>query len=161
MFRPDSVTCFPPRTGTGTRPARVILLALALLGLPAVTASAGDLEITVENVTGRDGHLRVALYRQGADFLAAGAEEAASFRVVSPGSMRFAFPGLPAGDYGVAVFHDANANGKLDSNLLGIPTEGTGFSNGASASFGPPSFADVAVTVPAEGAVSTRARLNY
>jgi len=32
-------------------------------------------------------------------------------------------------------------NGKLDANLLGIPTEGYGFSNDARALFGPPSFA--------------------
>jgi uncharacterized protein (DUF2141 family) len=25
------------------------------------------------------------------------------------------------GDYGVAVFHDENSNGKMDKNVLGIP----------------------------------------
>ena len=33
------------------------------------------------------------------------------------------------GDYAVVAFHDANANGKLDLNFLGLPTEGYGFSN--------------------------------
>ena len=40
--------------------------------------------------------------------------------------------------YAIKVFHDENSNGKLDSNLLGIPTEDYGFSNDASGWFGPP-----------------------
>jgi uncharacterized protein (DUF2141 family) len=38
------------------------------------------------------------------------------------------------------VIHDENMNGKLDTNALGIPTEGCGFSNDARAWFGAPSF---------------------
>jgi uncharacterized protein (DUF2141 family) len=36
---------------------------------------------------------------------------------------------LPAGRYAVQVMHDANSNGKLDTNFLGIPSEGYGYSN--------------------------------
>ena len=43
-------------------------------------------------------------------------------------------------DNPIAVVHDENMNGKLDTNRLGIPTEGYGFSNGARAVLGPPSF---------------------
>jgi uncharacterized protein (DUF2141 family) len=39
------------------------------------------------------------------------------------------FEGLPTGTYAVSVMHDENANGKLDTNFLGIPTEGYGVSN--------------------------------
>jgi uncharacterized protein (DUF2141 family) len=28
---------------------------------------------------------------------------------------------VPHGDYGVAVFHDENSNGKMDKNVFGIP----------------------------------------
>jgi hypothetical protein len=38
--------------------------------------------------------------------------------------------------------HGENSNGKLDTNLLGIPTEGYGFSNNATALIGTPSFSD-------------------
>lgn len=47
---------------------------------------------------------------------------------------------LEYGNYAIKVFHDENGNGELDSNILGIPTEGYGFSNNASAWFGPPSW---------------------
>jgi len=39
-----------------------------------------------------------------------------------------------------AVVHDENMDGKLDTNWVGIPTEGYGFSNDAKATLGPPSF---------------------
>ncbi len=50
------------------------------------------------------------------------------------------FEDIPPGTYALAVIHDENMNGKLDTNLLGIPKEGYGFSNGARALLGAPSF---------------------
>ena len=50
------------------------------------------------------------------------------------------FKGLPAGNYAVALFHDKNSNEKLDTNFLGIPKEGFGFSNNPRVITGPPSF---------------------
>lgn len=47
---------------------------------------------------------------------------------------------LPPGTYAIKAFHDANGNGELDTNLIGIPTEPYGFSNGQAGRFGPPSF---------------------
>jgi uncharacterized protein (DUF2141 family) len=47
---------------------------------------------------------------------------------------------LVPGTYAVALFHDRNSNGFLDKKALGIPKEPYGFSNNASATFGPPSF---------------------
>jgi uncharacterized protein (DUF2141 family) len=49
------------------------------------------------------------------------------------------FSGIQPGTYAVAVFHDENSNGKLDTNFLGIPREGVGASNNAK-------FHDSAVT---------------
>jgi uncharacterized protein (DUF2141 family) len=51
-----------------------------------------------------------------------------------------AFDPIPAGTYAVACFHDENKNGKLDTGLFGIPTEGTVASNHAKGFMGPPSF---------------------
>lgn len=36
---------------------------------------------------------------------------------------------LPPGRYAASVMHDENGNGKLDTNFVGMPTEGYGFSN--------------------------------
>lgn len=50
------------------------------------------------------------------------------------------FAGIPSGNYSMVVVHDENMNGKLDSNLLGIPKEGFSFSNKAKALLSAPSF---------------------
>jgi uncharacterized protein (DUF2141 family) len=50
------------------------------------------------------------------------------------------FHGIAPGSYGLSAFHDENVNGKLDTNLLGIPSEDYCASNEARGTFGPPSF---------------------
>jgi uncharacterized protein (DUF2141 family) len=50
------------------------------------------------------------------------------------------FDSLKYGEYAVRVFHDKNENEEIDTNVLGIPTEDYGYSNNASAWFGPPSW---------------------
>lgn len=52
------------------------------------------------------------------------------------------FEDIPPGTYAMAVVHDENMNGKLDTNWLGIPTEGYGFSNNAKAVLSAPPFSD-------------------
>ncbi|MEJ2103827.1 MAG: DUF2141 domain-containing protein [Ignavibacteriaceae bacterium] len=47
---------------------------------------------------------------------------------------------LKYGVYAIRVYQDKNKNNKLDSDILGIPTENYGFSNNASGWFGPPSW---------------------
>lgn len=51
-----------------------------------------------------------------------------------------AFDPVPAGIYAVACIHDENKNGKLDTNFLGVPIEGTVVSNHAKGFMGPPGF---------------------
>lgn len=46
---------------------------------------------------------------------------------------------LKPGKYAFKYFHDQNQNNELDTNWIGIPVEGFGFSNNAKGRFGPPS----------------------
>ena len=50
------------------------------------------------------------------------------------------FADIPAGTYALSVWHDANANGRLDTNLIGVPREPVGTSNNAEGRMGPPRF---------------------
>ena len=59
------------------------------------------------------------------------------------------FEDIPPGTYALAVVHDENMNGKLDTGLLGVPLEGYGFSNDAKAWFGAPPFS--AASFPYDG----------
>jgi len=47
---------------------------------------------------------------------------------------------LKPGKYAVRYYHDENLNKVMDTNLVGKPTEGYGFSNNVVGKFGPPSF---------------------
>lgn len=47
---------------------------------------------------------------------------------------------LKKAKYAFRYFHDENDNNELETNWMGIPTEGFGFSNNAKGTFGPPSF---------------------
>ena len=70
------------------------------------------------------------------------------------------FDRLAPGRYAVIVFHDENADGRLEKSLLGIPEEGYGFSNGASGFLGPPGF-DAAAFDLKDGGLTVRIRIAY
>ena len=61
---------------------------------------------------------------------------------ISSSQSACSFDPIPAGTYAVVCFHDENKNGKLDTGLFGVPTEGTVASNNAKGFMGPPSFKD-------------------
>ena len=63
------------------------------------------------------------------------------------GNVKVNIPSLKAGTYAVAMFHDRNSDGKLNTNALGIPKEGFGFSRNPSALVGPPEFGEAVVLV--------------
>lgn len=65
-----------------------------------------------------------------------------------------------AGAYGLALYHDENANGKIDRNGLDIPKEGFGFSNNPGIFLSAPSFAKVRFVVGTAG-TSLRIRMKY
>ena len=52
------------------------------------------------------------------------------------------FSAVPRGVYGISAFHDENKNGKLDTNLVGYPTEEYCASRNARNTFSAPSFSD-------------------
>jgi uncharacterized protein (DUF2141 family) len=103
------------------------------------------------NVASDEGVLVVALL-DSAEQYAAGDEFFRSDPSVPirDGKASVTFERVPYGTYAVKVFHDENSNGELDTNFVGFPTEGFGFSNDAMGSFGPPDFEDAAFVVRTE-----------
>jgi uncharacterized protein (DUF2141 family) len=61
----------------------------------------------------------------------------------------YEFVNVKPGRYALAFVHDENDNGHLDFNFAKIPKEGTGASNNASGTFGPPKFDDAAFDLKA------------
>jgi len=52
----------------------------------------------------------------------------------------FSIKNLKPGKYAVRYYQDENLNGTMETNKLGKPTEGYGFSNNVIGKFGPPPF---------------------
>ncbi len=95
-------------------------------------ATAAKLDVTLKDVANNQGHVLVALY-DSEDAWEGRAKNLAGQRIVAAaGTLDLHFADLAPGRYGLMVMHDENDNGKLDSNLLGIPQEGYGFSNNPS-----------------------------
>jgi len=100
-----------------------------------------NLKVTVIKLDSNDGVVLVSLFKEGSGFpddavKAFGKEKG----YIVGKSATIIFKSVPPGSYAVAILHDENNNQKMDKNMLGIPKEGYGFSNNASAPFGPPSY---------------------
>lgn len=125
---------------------------LITLASPAV---AGDLTVTIGGLPSDAGAVRAALYADEASFKAQSEPVAAIILKPHDKVARFMVAGLPAGRYALATFQDVNGNGKLDTNLVGAPTEPWGFSNDAVGHFGPPDFAAASFAVPTDASTIT------
>ena len=110
-------------------------LLLALVSSTGLSHAA-ELSITVDGVRAAQGAVRVALFDAADRFLKRALQTASA--PATEGATTLALRDLAAGDYAVAVYHDANDNRKLDQNMMGIPVEAAGFSNDAVGNMGPP-----------------------
>jgi uncharacterized protein (DUF2141 family) len=108
------------------------------------------------------GRVAVALFASAKDFPDQRRALAGKLGKISGGRASIAFGNLEPGVYAVAVLHDENENSKMDFNFLGMPLEGYGFSNDASAPFGPPSFEAAAFKLaPRNSFVSIKMRYFF
>ncbi len=94
----------------------------------------GDLYIKVVNETefneGKD-----SIYR---DIIKIGEEE------IKKKEVGFRFNSIPQGTYGILCFQDANRNGTLDTNVIGLPTEPWGVSRNVRPFLRKPKFEEIA-----------------
>jgi uncharacterized protein (DUF2141 family) len=125
----------------------VLLFAvLVFASLPAAgsaqSSSCPGIYIKILNIRNSTGTVACALFESPIGFPIDFLRYATNIMVIKirDTQARCDFLNIPAGTYALAVIHDENMNGKLDTNWLGIPTEGYGFSNDAKALLGPPSF---------------------
>ena len=123
---------------------RSLICAMLLTVVAPAAAVAGDLKLTITDVKDDKGFVLGAIYDSPASFMK---PEAATtkFRLkAAAGQVSYVFHNLKPGKYAITVFHDANNNGKLDTNSTGIPIEGYGFSNNAQGVAGPPTAGQAA-----------------
>lgn len=131
-----------------------------IIAMLTVGASAAQhtLRMKIKGVESAKGKVSAALYTDQNSFLKFDKVFKSVSAKAEKGGTRLIVENLPDGDYAVAVFHDKNGNGKLDTNFLGIPKEPVAFSNAKMKTFGPPKFKecafsitkDIEITIPFE-----------
>ena len=97
------------------------------------------INIKVTNIKVSTGYIMIAVYDKEESFLTRNVATSAKYKVSEPGELNCKIK-MPFGKYAISIFHDENSDRKPGTNLFKIPNEPIGFSNNASAFFGPPSF---------------------
>jgi uncharacterized protein (DUF2141 family) len=146
------------------------LLALAAPAGPAIAQGDGQctghpsdtrLFVRIEGVRASQGLIAVTLYPDDAHrFLARHGSLYVGRSPAHAGVTRACIYVPKPGIYAIAVYHDANANRRLDRNIIGFPTEAGGFSNNPSTILGLPSFHSTRFRVRESGDEIT-IRLRY
>jgi uncharacterized protein (DUF2141 family) len=145
------------------------LLAAIALGAAGPAAALGDctgppsatrLFVNVEGVRSSQGLIAVTLYPDDAHrFLARRGSLYVGRSPAHQGVTETCIFVPQPGIYGIAVYHDADGNRKLNRNLIGFPTEAVGFSNNPNTFLGIPSFNAVRFAVRQSGQkISVRLR---
>ena len=109
--------------------------------------------VVVSSLASPTSTVKLFFYNTRAGFLKSG--RWAFSRAVKPeGKLSFSLPvELPAGEWAVAITQDVNNNGKIDKNLLGIPTEPYAFSNNIRPTIAAPDFNECKFLVDGPGKV--------
>jgi uncharacterized protein (DUF2141 family) len=119
---------------------------LVFANLPRVAFAQSSLcpgiHIKVQNIRNSTGTIGCALFESPVGFPIEYLRYATNIIVIKIRDTQAScdFVDIPPETYALAVIHDENMDGKLETNWLGIPKEGYGFSNDAKAMLGPPSF---------------------
>jgi uncharacterized protein (DUF2141 family) len=138
----------------------VLATVLGTLGW-AGTATAADLALTIAGARSTDGVVSICLWSDGRNFPDCSKSATAERRTVSASALGqpIVFTGLKPGTFSVSALHDENDNGKLDTNLIGIPKEGIAVSNDAMPKFSAPRFAETSFAL--KGDAKQRITLVY
>lgn len=135
------------------RPVKILFLSLLVLSGTcalygddsAVSGKTGALIVEITGLKNDSGTVLVQVCNSRETFL----KDGKAFREMSVPiqgkTAKVVLADLPFGIYTILVVHDANGNGKMEKNFLGIPLEGCGFSNNKKL-MGPPNYDAVKFT---------------
>ena len=111
------------------------------------TKAQNSLTVYISNIEKAKGNLEIGLFNSEKGFLKDGSQFLKKKIKASGNTAKYTFSNLPKGNYAVAIFHDENLNSKCDTNFMGIPTEGFGFSNNYRPKISAPKFEQTKVYV--------------
>jgi len=112
----------------------LILLLFLILFISQITFSQNNLILEISELRNSNGKILLEFNDENEKVLEGYSETISNNKCV------ISIKDLKSGKYAFKFFHDENNDEKLNTNFMGIPKEGYGFSNSAKGSFGPPSF---------------------
>lgn len=108
----------------------------ALTLIPNLAMSQDTLTIEIPDIRSNNNAIMLQLFNENEEVIHQ------EMGAIKENKCTIVIDNLKPGKYAVRYFHDENGNGALDTNSLGIPTEGYGFSNDAYGMFGPKPFSE-------------------
>ncbi len=155
---------------------RTLLALVAFVACAAPSAGAADIEVEVRGIKVRTGQVHAALFANADDF---SLDLAFRGMITSDGkisvgiftkdnrlprppaefvstpanakSIQFRMVDVAPGTYALALYQDVNDDGKLDTDLNGVPLEPWGMSNNPQVSGRGPTWSEALFEVPPEG----------
>ncbi len=119
-----------------------VLIFLNISAIAAAQSSCPGIHVKIPNIKNNTGNIACGIFESPEGFPKKflGSATVVIIKKILDTKAQCNFSDIPPGTYGIAVIHDENMNGKLDTNWIGLPTEGYGFSNTTIDEFGAPAF---------------------
>ena len=113
---------------------RLVVFIICLICISKSSFSQFRLDIEILELRNNNGNIMLQLFDSTQKVLT---QEKC---IIKDNKCSLSVPDLSPGKYAVRYYHDENMNGKMETNLVGKPTEGYGFSNNVIGKFDPPPF---------------------
>lgn len=143
---------------------RYFLLPILLLVAGTVFSQLKNngLSITIHGLHSNKGHVLISLFKDGNGYPGEADKASRTAKVsIKNNAAVISFNSIPSGNYAIAILHDENDDEKMNTNFLGLPKEGYGFSNNATGTFGPPSFSKASFQYHANQAKAISIKAKY
>ncbi|MCY1723310.1 DUF2141 domain-containing protein [Prolixibacteraceae bacterium Z1-6] len=112
----------------------LLFLLLVLLFIPTISSAQITLFIEIETIRNNNGQILLEFNSETEEVVKGISEKIAENKCI------ITVENLKPGNYAFKYFHDENMDEKINTNFMGLPREGYGFSNNAKGKFGPPTF---------------------
>jgi uncharacterized protein (DUF2141 family) len=106
---------------------RMLVFLMAIFAISICTSAQIGISLKIEGAENNGGKIYVSVFNSESTYKAREVYE--SFSLNADNETVTKDLNLPAGQYLFSIYQDSKGNGKLDTNLIGIPREKFGFSN--------------------------------
>jgi uncharacterized protein (DUF2141 family) len=115
-----------------------------------------DLAITISGLKNNEGMMQIGLYNERESFPHVDEQYRVFYFDLKEFSGIYVIKDLPKGEYAVAIFHDRNSDRICNTNFLGIPKEGFGFSKNIKPRFSVPTFSDCQIDLKSNMSITIK-----